>query len=99
MAVHDPPDETGLAGAEDRLQAVVSAGDAAALGLLLHDDLLATGPDGELVTKAEDVDGYASGAFAVSSYVELRRRLLLRDGAGVTFVRADVHGRTGDQPF
>ena len=43
--------------------------------------------------------GYASGAFAVSSYVELRRRTLLHDGTGVTAVRARIRGRSGAQPF
>ena len=92
-------DRAGLDAAEDRLQAVVAAGDAVGLALALHDDLLATAPDGAVVTKAEDVEGYASGAFRVASYRQLRRHTLLRGGTAVTLVRAHVTGRAGDQDF
>ena len=45
----------GLGLAEDRIQHAVRTNDAAALALILHDDLLATGPDGRIVGKKEDV--------------------------------------------
>ena len=95
----DTFDLSGLDAAEDRLQATVAANDAGGLGQLLHSHLLATAPDGTFATKEQDVAGYASGAFRVSSYAELRRRSLLHKGTGVTAVRAHIRGRMNDQDF
>lgn len=95
----DSLDEAGLDSAEDRLQTAVAANDADSLARLLHDRLLATAPDGSFASKHEDVAGYASGSFTVSSYTELRRRSLLQDRTGVTAVRAHVRGRSGASTF
>ena len=99
MTVHDSPDLAGLEAAEDRLQAAVAGNDADGLALSLHDDLLATAPDASFATKAEDVAGYASGAFRVTSYRQLRRRSLVRSGTGVTAVRAHIQDSAGDDEF
>lgn len=95
----DTPDLAGLETAEDRLQAVVAAGDADGLALLLHDDLLATSHLGTFVSKEDDLAGYRSGAFQVSSYTELRRRTLFDGGTGVTAVRAAITGSMQGEPF
>jgi ketosteroid isomerase-like protein len=99
MTEHDSPDVAGLEAAEERLQAAVAANDADLLALSLHDDLLAIAPDGSFATKAEDLAGYASGAFRVTSYRQLRRRSLVRSGAGVTAVRAHIRGSAGGEEF
>jgi hypothetical protein len=99
MGTQEPADIAGLEAAEDRLQEAVRANDASTLALLLHDELIATAPDGSFATKDEDVSGYASGAFRVSSYEQLRRRSLLRDGTGVTAVRARVCGQMTAEAF
>lgn len=99
MTEYDSPDLAGLEAAEDRLQAVVAANDADGLALSLHDDLLATAHDGSFATKDEDVAGYASGGFRVTSYRQLRRGSLLRTGTGVTAVRAHIQGSSGDGEF
>jgi hypothetical protein len=99
MMEYDSRELSGLEAAEDRLQAVVAANDADGLALLLHDDLLATAPDGSFATKHEDVAGYASGRFRVSAYRQLRRRSLLSSGTGVTAVRAHIQGSTGEEDF
>src|SRR5438309_9281211 len=92
-------DFAGLEIAEEQLQRAVAANDVTGLELLLHDELLATAPDGSFATKQQDVAGYASGAFRVSSYQQLRRRSLLHHGTGVTAVRAHIRGRMTDQDF
>jgi hypothetical protein len=97
--ITDTVDLTGLDRAEDRLQASVATNDVDGLAQLLHEHLLATAPDGSLVGKQADVDGYASGSFRVSSYTELRRRSLLHNETGVTAVRAHIRGRMHDQDF
>ncbi|WP_261574551.1 nuclear transport factor 2 family protein [Frankia gtarii] len=93
MTVAQPADLAGLGRAEDLLQSVVAANDAVGLAGVLHDDLVARGHDGLLHGKAEDVAGYASGAFAVTSYAEPRRHCLLHGATGVTFVRAAITAR------
>lgn len=95
----DTLDLAGLESAEDRLQSAVAAGDADTLERLLHDDLLATSPWGTFIDKREDVEGYRSGSFRVSSYAELRRRAVVHGSTGVTAVRAAITGRMGGEPF
>ena len=46
---------------EARMRAAQLAGDVVALDELISDELLFTGPDGELGTKAQDLDAYRSG--------------------------------------
>ena len=97
--VHESADVAGLEAADDRLQGAITANDATALALALHDDLVARGPDGALVGKAEDVAGYASGAFRVTSLERLDRRTLLHGGTGITFVGARLQGVSSGEAF
>ena len=46
---------------EARLRAAQLGADVAALNELISDDLLFTGPDGQLGTKAQDLAAYQSG--------------------------------------
>ena len=67
---------------EARLRAAQLAADVAALDALVAEELLFTGPDGRLGTKAEDLAAHGSGAvrFRAHEPVELRVR---RVGADV----------------
>jgi ketosteroid isomerase-like protein len=47
---------------EERLRTAQLSADANALDLLIADRLLFTGPDGQLGTKAQDLDAHGSGA-------------------------------------
>jgi ketosteroid isomerase-like protein len=95
----DQPSADSLGQAEDRIQHAVRANDAAELALLLHDDLLATGPDGRIVGKQEDVAGYASGAFRVTSFEELDRQVLVVGTTGVTLILAHITGEHSGAAF
>lgn len=68
---------------EARLRDAQLAADVRALDALIADDLLFTGPDGQLATKAQDLDAHASGAvrFRVHEPEELRVRRLGTDVA------------------
>jgi len=57
--------------------------DTAALDQLIAEDLLFTGPDGELATKAQDLEAHGSGAirFRTHEPEELRVRSLSADAA------------------
>ena len=61
---------------EAELRAAQLAADVPALARLISDDLLFTGPDGQLATKAQDLEAHGSGAVRVRSHVpeELRIR-------------------------
>lgn len=97
--MNDTCDKAGLARAENRLQDAVRAGDAATLAEMLHDELLATAPDGRLVDKKEDIAGYASGDFQVDAFHELERHLLLVGTTGVSLILARVVGRQAAANF
>ncbi len=67
---------------EARIRAAQLSADITALNELLADDLLFTGPDGQLGTKAQDIEAYRSGTVKFLGHVpeELRIR---RVGANV----------------
>ena len=67
---------------EAELRAAQLAADVPALGRLISDDLLFTGPDGQLATKAQDLEAHGSGVVRFRSHEpeELRIR---RVGADV----------------
>ena len=62
--------EGDLLRAERALQAAQRAGDVAALDRLLHDDLVAIGPDGSRYTRDDDLNAYRSGSSVITSLVE-----------------------------
>lgn len=53
--------EPEIVACEARIRAAQLAGDAGALDRLLSEDLLFTGPNGQLATKAEDLAAHRSG--------------------------------------
>src|SRR5687768_11695701 len=55
-----PPDPE-IAALESRLRAAQLAADVAALDALIADELLFTGPDGQLGTKGQDLEAHGSG--------------------------------------
>ena len=61
---------------EARIRAAQLSADVAALNELISDDLLFTGPDGQLGTKAQDLEAYRSGTVKFMAHVpeELRIR-------------------------
>lgn len=74
-----------LRAAERRLQAAQLASDVDALAVLIDDAALFTGPDGALVTKAEDLAGHASGRQVLNRLDEEDLRVLVVGDTGVTW--------------
>ncbi|HST62069.1 MAG TPA: nuclear transport factor 2 family protein [Longimicrobium sp.] len=68
---------------EAALRVAQLAADVDALGRLIADDLLFTGPDGQLATRAQDLDAHRSGAvrFVAHEPEELRVRRIGADVA------------------
>jgi ketosteroid isomerase-like protein len=68
--------DPGIVAGEAQLRAAQLAADVEALDRLLADDLLFTGPDGQLGTKRQDLEAHGSGAvrFRLHEPEELRVR-------------------------
>lgn len=68
---------------EARLRAAQLAADVPALDALIADELLFTGPDGQLATKAQDLEAHRSGAVRIRAHEpeELRVRRIGADVA------------------
>lgn len=95
----EPTMAEDLLAAERRLQAAQRAGDVAALDQLLHDRLVAIGPDGARHSKGDDLDAYRSGSSVIEELVEENLELLVVDATGVTFFTGTVAGTFAGQPF
>ncbi len=82
QAVLVGPADAEIVALEAALRAAQLAADVQALARLISDDLLFTGPDGQLGTKAQDLEAHSSGVVRFRSHVpeELRIR---RVGANV----------------
>jgi len=76
---------------ETRIRAAQLGADLTALEELISDDLLFTGPDGQLATKAQDIEAYRSGIVQFVAHVpeELRIRRVSADVA-ITSLRAQL---------
>ncbi|HEX8271056.1 MAG TPA: nuclear transport factor 2 family protein [Longimicrobiaceae bacterium] len=92
-----PPDPE-IVECEARIRAAQLAADVAALDRLISDELLFTGPDGRLGTKAEDLAAHGSGAvrFRAHEPEELRVRRVGADVA-VSALRARLTVEVGGE--
>ncbi len=98
------PDDDEIVTLEARLRAAQLAADVAALDALIDDELLFTGPDGKLGTKAQDLAAHRSGAVRIREHepIELRIRRIDSDAAIVallTRLTVDVGGSTVNGTF
>lgn len=91
------PDDPEIVALEAALRAAQLSADVEALGRLISDDLLFTGPDGQLATKAQDLTAHRTGTIRIREHAptELRIRRLSPDAALValrTRLVVDVQG-------
>jgi ketosteroid isomerase-like protein len=81
---------------ERALQAAMLAGDVAELDRLLHPQLLAVGPDGQLMDKAGDLESHRSGVLQIAELQEEEVHVKVFGDTAVTFVvlayRAKIAG-------
>jgi ketosteroid isomerase-like protein len=92
--------DTDIVSLEAELRAAQLGADVAALDRLISDDLLFTGPDGMLATKADDLAAYRDGVMRVSAHEpeELRVRRVGADVA-VVALRTRMAGSYAGTPF
>jgi ketosteroid isomerase-like protein len=81
---------------ERALQAAMLAGDVDELDRLLHPDLLAVGPDGQLIDKAGDLGAHRAGVFHIAELTEEEVRVSALSDVAVTFVVLRIRGTIGD---
>jgi len=68
------------------------AGDVQELDRLLHPQLLAVGPDGQVIDKAADLAAHRAGVFVIDDLREEEVQLTVLDDVAVTFVVLRVRG-------
>ena len=84
--------EREVLAAERALQSAMLAGDVGELERLLHPELLAVGPDGQLVDRAADLDAHRSGVFEITELDEEEVRVKVVGDTAVTFVVLRIRG-------
>ena len=80
---------------ERALQAAMLASDVDALDGLLHAELLAVGPDGQLADKAMDLEAHRAGVFDIAEVTEEDIRVRVVGEAALTFVVLAIRGTIG----
>lgn len=90
---------TELLSAEQRLQNAQRAGDVDELDRLLHDRLIAIGPDGARHTKRDDLDAHRSRSSVVETLTQESLESLVIGETGVTFLVCTVTGVFGGAPL
>ena len=86
------PSEHEVLAAERALQAAMLTGDVQELERLLHPDLLAVGPDGQLVDRAADLAAHRSGVFEIAALEEEELQVTVVGDTAVTFVVLRIAG-------
>jgi ketosteroid isomerase-like protein len=89
-----------IAALEAELREAQLSADVGALDRLIDEDLLFTGPDGQLASKAEDLAAHRSGLVRMSSHdVEEMRIRWIGDDVAVVALRTRLAGEFAGQPF
>jgi len=88
-----------LRDAERRLQAAQLASDVDALDALLDDRLVFTGPDGNLYSKADDLQVHRSGTQTMTKVEEEQVAVLVDGRTGVSWFLGSLEGTMSGTPF
>lgn len=84
--------------AEAQLIAAQISHDIAMLDVLIHDDLLFMGPDGQVYTKAMDLDAHRSGNMVIEKLQPLERQIQLHGDTATVVLTVTTKGAISDQP-
>jgi ketosteroid isomerase-like protein len=91
--------EDRLREAERELQSAMRAGDVGALGRLIDDRVIATGPDGRQFTKAQDLEAHRSGTLVIQDLTEEELSVVVAGDTGVTVVLLALTGVNEGEEF
>jgi ketosteroid isomerase-like protein len=84
--------EDRLREAERELQSAMRAGDVGALDRLIDDRVIATGPDGRQLTKAQDLETHRSRTLVIRDLTEEELSVVVAGDTGVTVVLLALTG-------
>ena len=84
---------------ETRLRSAMLAGDVGQLERLLSDELVFTAPDGQFLSKTDDLAAHRSGLLRFERIDVLEQRIRPVGDCMVVSLRADIGGHFGGQPF
>lgn len=84
---------------EARLYAAMATSNLEELNTLIADDLLFVGPDGQLATKALDLELHRTGATVFTQFDPKGLQLRILDGSVVALARIFLSGTYLGQPF
>jgi ketosteroid isomerase-like protein len=89
-----------IAAVEAELRQAQLTADVHALDRLIDEDLLFTGPTGELATKSQDLDAHRSGALRITSHEPEEMRIRwIGDDVAVVALRTRLRGEVAGEPF
>jgi len=91
--------DDSLLACEAALRQAQLAGDVAELERLLDDELLFTGPDGGLYSKADDLDAHRTGMVRITRLEASEERIQRFGEIAVVSVRMDMSGTFRGQAF
>lgn len=94
--VTEDPQKHSVLLAERALQAAMLAGDVDELDPLLHPELVAVGPDGQMIDKPGDLAAHRSGVFKITELREEELRVTVFGDLALTFVVLDIRGTIDD---
>ena len=84
---------------EERIQIAMVNSDLNEVNALLSDDLLATGPDGRLINKADDLAALQSGLLHVERMEPLESAVKLLPDSAIVYKLIKMQGSIANQPF
>jgi ketosteroid isomerase-like protein len=94
--VTEDPQKHSVLLAERALQAAMLASDVEELDRLLHPELVAVGPDGQMIDKPGDLATHRAGIFKITELREEEVRVTVLGDLALTFVVLDIRGTIDD---
>lgn len=91
--------ETAIRQAEFQLQQAMRQSDVRQLDALLHPDLRFMLPNGQILTKAMDLDAYASGSMVLADIQVQIHSIQLLDDLAIVISQARLKGALSGQPI
>jgi hypothetical protein len=88
-----------IASAEQALRLAMLEGNASKLDTLIADDLLFIGPDGSILSKAQDIELHRSGEQRISQLDVLTQEIRVKSGVGSVSIEAVMAGVFKGQAF
>lgn len=84
---------------EQRLRQAMLTSDVGELDALISDDVLATGPDGQVLTKADDLATHQSGTVRLTSIIPQQLTIKILPGVAIVFALMELQGIHQAQSF